>query len=115
MDRINYRRTLPVYLSDIWALKEKDPNIGQFSWDGHFSVEINHILGTAKGAYHAGEQENKKLTIKGDLVGIARRANSMNKFFLASHLVSEIENEPREISHFQKTNKNWRCIESKQN
>ena len=113
MDRINYRRTLPVYLSDIWALEEKDPNIGQFSRDGHFSIQINHILGTAKGVYLAGEQENKKLTIKGGLVGTARRGNSMNKFFLASRLVSEIENEPREISHFQKTNKNSRCIESK--
>ena len=89
MDRINYRRMLPVYLSDIWALEEKNPNIGQFFWDGHFLVQINHIPGIAKEVDHAGEQENKKPEIKGGLVGITRRGNSMNKFFLASYVVSQ--------------------------
>ena len=51
---------------------------------------------------HAGEQKNKKLKIQGGLVGITRRANSRNKFFLISHVVSEIEKERREISHSQK-------------
>ena len=50
----------------------------------------------------AGEQKNKKLKIKGGLVGITRRGNNMNKFFLALHVVSEIKNELREISHSQK-------------
>lgn len=58
MDRINYRRMLPVYLSGIWALEEKDPNTGQLFLDGGFSVQINHIPGTAKGVDHAGEHQN---------------------------------------------------------
>ena len=49
MDRIKYRRMLPVYLSDMEALEERDPNIWQFFFiDGNFSVQINHIPGTAK-------------------------------------------------------------------
>ena len=59
MDRIKYHRMLPVYLSDMRALEERDPNIWQFFLDRHFSVQVNHILGTAKGADHAGELENK--------------------------------------------------------
>ena len=63
MDKINYRRVLSVFLSDIWALEKNDPNIEKFFLDGHFSVQVNHILGTAKGVDHASEQENKKLKI----------------------------------------------------
>ena len=49
---------LPVYLSGIWALEEKDPNTGQLFLDGGFSVQINHVPGTAKGVDHAGEHQN---------------------------------------------------------
>ena len=59
MDRIKCHRMLPVYLSDMRALEERDPNIWQFFLDGHFSVQVNDIPGTAKGADHAGELENK--------------------------------------------------------
>ena len=50
MDKINYRRMYSVYLSDMRALEEKQPN---------------HIPRTAKGVYYAGEQENKNLKIQG--------------------------------------------------
>ena len=101
MDRIKYRRMLSVYLSDMRALGERDSNIWLFFLDGRFSFQINHILGTAKGVDHAGEQESKKLKIEGRLVGITRRENSRNKFFLILHVVSEIEKELKEISHSQ--------------
>ena len=70
MDRIKYRRILPVCLSDMQALEERDPNMWQFFLDGHFSVQVNHILVTAKCVDHAGEQENKKLKIQSSLIGI---------------------------------------------
>ena len=73
------------------ALEERDPDIWQFFLDGHFSVQINHIPGTEKGLDHAGEQENKKLKIQDDLIGITRRGNSRNTFFLISRVVSEME------------------------
>ena len=47
---------LPVYLSDMQVSEESNPNLWQFLLDGHFSVQINHIQGTAKGVDHAGEQ-----------------------------------------------------------
>ena len=42
------------------------------------------------------------MKIQGGLIGITRRKNSRNKFFLISHVVSEIEKELREISQSQK-------------
>ena len=105
MNRIKYRRMLPVYLSDMRALGERDTNIWLFFLDERFSFQINHILGTVKGVDHAGEQENKKLKIEGRLVGITRRENSRYKFFLISHVISEIEKELKEISHSQKQTK----------
>ena len=59
--------------------------------------------GTAKEVNHAGEQENKKLEIKGGLVGITRRGNSMNKFFLASYDVSQ--KKETKIHHAMNQNK----------
>ena len=64
------------------------------------SVQTNHIPGTAKGGDHTGKQENKKN--QSGLIGITRRENSRNNFFLISHVVSVIEKELREISHSQK-------------
>ena len=51
------------YLSDMQALEERDPDIWQFFSDGYFSIQINHILRTAKDVGHAGEQGNEKLNI----------------------------------------------------
>ena len=72
IDTIKYHRMLTVNLSEMRELEERDPNIWQFFLDRHFSVQINHISGTAKVVDHAGEQENKKLKIQGGLVGITR-------------------------------------------
>ena len=49
---------------------------------------------------NARDQENKKLKIQGDLIGIPRQENSRNKFSLISLVVSE--KEQREISHLKK-------------
>ena len=57
LSKIKYRRILSVYLSDIRASEERVPNIWQFVLDGHFSILLNRIPGTAKGVDHAGERE----------------------------------------------------------
>lgn len=100
INRIKYPRLVSVYLSDMQASEERDPNIWQFFLEGYFSVQLNRIEGTAKGVDNARDQENKKLKIQGDLIGIPRQENSRNKFSLISLVVSE--KEQREISHLKK-------------
>ena len=73
MDRIKYHpRMLSVYLSDMQALEERDPNIRQLFLDGQFSVQINNIPETVKSVDHAGEQENKKMKIQDGLTIVKR-------------------------------------------
>ena len=63
MDTIKNCRMLPVNLSDIGALEERDPNIWQFlRWT--IFVQVNYIQETEKSVDHAGEQENKKLKVQ---------------------------------------------------
>ena len=38
MDRIKYRRMLPVYLVDMKQLQERDPEVLKFMQDGDFSL-----------------------------------------------------------------------------
>lgn len=105
LNRTKYCIMLPVHLSDIQALKEKDPNIWQFYLNECFSVLINCIPGTAEDVDHAGQQEKKKLKIQVGLVGITRPENSMNRLFLLSHVFSAIENKRREMYHSPKKKK----------
>ena len=98
MDRIKYRRLLPVYLADMKKLKDTDPVIWNYFEEGNFSVQNTDILGSALGIDHAGEQENKKLKIQGGLIGITRQQISRDRYFLIAHIVSEIDKEMREMS-----------------
>ena len=62
---------------------------------------------------HTGQHENKNLKIQGALIGITRGENSRNKFFLISHVVSEIEKELRQnLSFGKERNKNLPYIKS---
>lgn len=108
INRIKYPRMLSVYLLDMQASEERDPNIWPFFLEGYFSVQLNRIEGTTKGVDHARDQENKKLKIQGDLISITRQENSRNKFFLISHVVSE-----KEQRENKERNKSSLCIESK--
>ena len=120
MDRIKYRRMPPVYLSDMWALEEREPDLKfinlKFFLDRHFSVQINHVPGTANSVEHADKQENKKLMIQVALICIKRRENRRSKFFLILQVVSEIERRTnRNLSFTEGKNKNSPCIELKYN
>ena len=50
---INYARFTPVYLAQMFALKEKDKEPWNFFNGGNFSVNKFNIAYTALGAYHA--------------------------------------------------------------
>ena len=65
MDRIKYRRMLPVYLAEMYALESSDPLIWEAFNDGEFAVQTNDIPFTGIGMDHRGEQVNKVLKIEG--------------------------------------------------
>ena len=92
MDRIKYRRLWTVYISNMYAIRETDPEIWTFLKE-EFSVQKSLIPFTAIGADHAGEQVNKVLKVEGGIIGISNNTNARLKFFLTAPLLADLANE----------------------
>ena len=90
MDRIKYRRMLPVYLADMLQLEHDDPAIWKHFMEGNFSVQKSKIPFTALGRDHAGEQQNKIMKIEGGLKGISKEENARVRHFLTAPVLQEI-------------------------
>ena len=90
MDRIKYRRMLPVYLAEMYALESSDPLIWEAFIDGEFAVQTNEIPFTGIGMDHRGEQVNKVLKIEGGVVGILRNENAHTRYMLNAPVLAEI-------------------------
>ena len=91
MDRIKYRRMLPVYLADMLQLEHDDPAIWKHFMEGNFSVKKkSKIPFIALGRDHAGEQQNKIMKIKGGLKGISKEENARVRHFLTAPVLQEI-------------------------
>ena len=93
MDRIKYRRLLPVYIAEMHGLKYTVPQVWDAFKKGGFVVEKSHIPFTAIGVDHSGEQVNKILKINGGLVGISHNVNARDRFFLTAPYIAEITKE----------------------
>ena len=75
VDRLNYRRPMPVYLADMQELKTSDFEIWKYLGEGNFSVTKSKIPFTSIGVDHAREQVNKILKSDGGLCGISSNEN----------------------------------------
>ena len=67
MDRIKYRRMLPLYQVEVYVLKRTKQLCGRHSLMV-FAVHTNKIPLTGVGMDHRDEQVNKSLKIDGDIV-----------------------------------------------
>ena len=61
---------VPVYLSEMFALKEQDPELWEYFKQGNFSVNKTRIPFSAKGADHGIEHENRAMKVMGGFKGI---------------------------------------------
>ena len=77
----NYARMTPVYLSQIYELKEKDSEAWEFFMNGYFSVNKASVLFTAIGADYAIERENQTMKVLGGIKGVANGINKLDKYF----------------------------------
>ena len=59
----NYARMVPVYLSEMFALKEQDPELWEYFKQGNFSVNKTRIPFSAIGADHGIEHENRVMKV----------------------------------------------------
>ena len=84
LDMINYARTTPVYLSQMYAIKEKDPQTWEFLSDGGFSVNKLKVQFSSIGSDHGIEQENRGLKVTGGIRGIAHSQQALDEYFLTT-------------------------------
>ena len=103
MDRTKYRRLMPVYIANMYALKETDPLIWEAFMNGEFCVKKSQIRFTGNGVDHGGEQVIKTLIIEGGLVGIANNENARLRFFLTAPLLANIAQDVKSISQGNST------------
>ena len=94
-DMLNYARMTPVYLAQMYELKEKDENIWALLDAGGFSVSKSGVPFTAIGNDHGIEQENRALKVNGGIKGIANSEVTLNEYFPTT---AEIGNIVRIIS-----------------
>ena len=97
MDRIKYRRMLPVYLADMKHLESEEPTIWNSFLQGNFAVKKSDISFTSLGIDHAGEQQNKLLEIQGGIVGITKNEHARIRYFLTASILANISSELKNI------------------
>ena len=91
-DILNYARMTPVYLEQIYELKEKDEKILAVLDAGGFSVNKSVIPFTAIGSDHGNEQANRALNVIGRIKGIANSKVTFNEYFLTAAEMRSIVN-----------------------
>ena len=64
---LNYARLTPVYLSQMYQLRNDDPIIWNRFVEGEFSVNKSNVPFSAIGADHALEQENRAVKVLGGI------------------------------------------------
>ena len=66
----NYARLTPVYLAEMFSLKEADPCTWNYFDKGYFCVNKSIVPHSAIGADHAIEHENRAMKVLGGIKGI---------------------------------------------
>ena len=102
MDRTNYARWLPIYLADMHKLEERHINVFQ-----EFSAE-NHSISRSQQPFAQGwtdmalEQSiNLDSKSKGGIVGISRREDAVERWFLRSHERAAITHSLKEMCRLE--------------
>ena len=67
----NYARLTPVYLAEMFSLKETDPCIWNYFDKGYFCVNKSAVPHSAIGADHSIKHENRAMKVLGGIKGTA--------------------------------------------
>ena len=89
LDMVSYAQMTPVYLSQMYALQEKDPQTWEFLFNGGFSVNKWKVPFSSIGSDHGIEQENHALKVTRGIRGIAHSQQALDEYFLTT---AEMEN-----------------------
>ena len=82
-DKQIYARMVPVYLSEMYALKGNHPEVWEFFLKGNFSVNKTNVPFSAIGADHGIEHENRAMKVMGGIRGLAYDPQALERFFFS--------------------------------
>ena len=83
-DKLYYARMTPIYISEMYALRESDPELWQEFSSGNWVVNKSQVASCALGADHALEQVNRWMKVAGGIVGITQNQSARTRFFLVA-------------------------------
>ena len=92
-DMQNYARLTPVYLAEMFSLKETDPCIWNYFDKGYFCVNKSTVPHSAIGADHAIEHENRAMKVLGGIKGIATNRLALEQYFFIIPEMNSIADE----------------------
>ena len=106
MDRHNYSRWLPVYLSDMKRLETKHPKVHQEFMNGDHVVSRSSNPFSQVSTHMALEQSiNADSKAKGSIVGISQRPGALQRWFLTSHERAAITTSLKNMYGVKKTDR----------
>ena len=89
-DIFTYARKAPVYLFQIYELKQKDCETGHLFNSGYFKVSKTSVPCTVIGVDHAVEYENQSKKVLGGIKCIANDVNKLDKSLIILPEISQI-------------------------
>ena len=98
-DKLNYSRMIPIYISEMFALKESDPELWQEFTTGNWVVNKSQVASCALGADHALEQVNRCMKVAGGIVGITQNQTARTRFFLVAPELARLKVESKQIAN----------------
>lgn len=98
-DRLNYARMIPLYLAEMKALSNTDPEIYAEFKDGNWVVNKNPCVPfCAIGPDNALEHLNRSMKVTGGLVGITLNPSARAKFFLIAPELARLANQAKDMA-----------------
>lgn len=98
-DMLNYAHMIPIYLAEMDALKESDPDVAKEFLQGNWVVNTNSDTSfCALGADHALEHINRTMKVSGGLVGITQNPTARNKFFLIAPELARLAEDAKNMA-----------------
>ncbi|KAK3696845.1 hypothetical protein QZH41_003454 [Actinostola sp. cb2023] len=102
MDRPNYARWLPVYLIDMYKIKENFPIIWEEFNEGNFSVSRSRQPFAQVWTDMALEQSvNLDSKSKGGIIGISQKPGALERWFLTAHERAAITTSLKEMCGYE--------------
>ena len=106
-DMLSYAIMTPVYVSQMYDLKDSENDTENFVDSGYFSVNKTLVPFTSIGAYHAIEHEKPSMKVLVRIKGIVNDANNLYKYFIIAPEVNKIIQDFHNIFQIDDQNSKW--------